>query len=101
MDDSLTMKQYMDCAQRTAKYPGKGDGTMSYAVRGAAGAVGKLAKASQRIERGMAITDLKKVLGDLLWYTFDAIKEAGLDVDDVARTNIEMLTVKEFSPLDD
>lgn len=97
----MTFKDYMAKAQATAKYPGKGDKTLSYSVRGAAGAVGKIAKASQRLERGLVIGDLQKVLGDLLWYTFDLMAEAGLDPHVVAEKNLEMLANKEFSPLED
>ena len=105
-DGSSDFDAYQAFTKTTAIYPGNGEGTAEarvYCLLGLCGESGELAEKIKKIVRGggfAALADLdddkraeiKKELGDILWYTARCADELGLKLSDVATTNIKKLS---------
>lgn len=88
---------YQMRARETAIYPDLG-GNFSYPVLGLCGEAGEVAEKVKKAIRddGGLITEtkrqeVKKELGDVLWYVANTACEFGLTLDDVAVANLEKL----------
>jgi len=93
----MDFKEYQKKTQETAIYPNIGDNFI-YPTLGLAGEAGEVAEKVKKILRddGGAISkekkeELKKELGDVLWYVSQVATEIGLSLGDIAEFNIEKL----------
>lgn len=93
----MQFKEYEDEAIKTAEYPVIGQGFV-YPTLGLVGETGEVAEKVKKLFRndGGMLTDahreeIKKELGDVLWYLAALSRELGLSLDDVATANIEKL----------
>jgi NTP pyrophosphatase (non-canonical NTP hydrolase) len=98
-DLALTMNGYQYLAQRTAVYPGKGSSIgLAYAALGLNGEAGEVAEKVKKLLRDAdGVLDdvrraaIKKEIGDVLWYAAAVAAEIGVQLDEVARANVEKL----------
>lgn len=93
----MTFTNYQQKASLTAIYPDKGNNFV-YPTLGLMGEAGEVAEKIKKIfrDKNGQIDDedrleIKKEMGDVLWYLSQLAKEINLDFDDVARTNIDKL----------
>lgn len=101
LDNGLTLLQYQLGAHNTAIYPGVGTGdltALSYLTLKLNGEAGEVAEKLGKIIRdkdGQGSEDdrqeLKKELGDVLWYVAMLSDELNLSLEDVANTNLDKL----------
>jgi NTP pyrophosphatase (non-canonical NTP hydrolase) len=93
----MNFNDYQKLAATTAAYPNIGDNFI-YPSLGLAGEVGELINKIKKIirDKGGVLdeetrTDLKKELGDVLWYAAQLSTELKLNLEDVAEENIKKL----------
>ncbi len=93
----MEFNAYQQAARATAQYPQMGE-NLYYPTLGLAGEAGEVAEKIKKLMRdaeGQLSDDrrtaLKKELGDVLWYVAALCSELGLDMNDVAETNIAKL----------
>ena len=93
----MNFTDYQKKSRETAFYPDAGNNFI-YPTIGLAGETGEVAEKVKKIIRdgGGVLSDekredLKKELGDVLWYVAQLATEFRLDLQDVAETNIEKL----------
>ena len=93
----MNFAEYQKEALTTAVYPNRGS-NITYPVLGLNGEAGEIAEKVKKIIRdkngivdGEIRVAIKKELGDVLWYVAALCDELGLDMDDVAVTNIQKL----------
>jgi len=94
----MTFNEYQKEAQKTAIYPAIMGNNFLYPVLGLCGEVGEVAEKFKKLLRDHGgILDenkkqeIKKELGDVLWYIAQISTEIGLSFDDVASFNVEKL----------
>ena len=90
----MNFRAYQVLAAQTAVYPPG----LVYPVLGLNGEAGEVAEKVKKILRDQDgvvseqnIADLTKELGDVLWYVAAVATELGLNLDDIARLNIQKL----------
>ena len=90
----MTFREYQLKAKETAKYPEK-DHNFIYATFGMMGEAGEVSEKIKKIwrDKNKEVGDedrqeIKKELGDVLWYLSQIAEELGINFDDVAETNI-------------
>ena len=93
----MNFKDYQKKARRTAIYPNKGNNFV-YPTLGLMGEAGEVAEKMKKVIRddGGKITkekrlEMKKELGDVLWYLASLSSELKLSLEDVAQFNLEKL----------
>jgi len=93
----MTFEEYQKKSRETAVYPNK-DNNFVYPVLGLVGESGEVAEKIKKVFRddGGIITeqkkeDIKKELGDVLWYIAQVATELHLSLEDIASNNIEKL----------
>jgi len=93
----MEFDEYQKIARKTAVYSGAGK-NFAYPALGLCGEAGEVAEKIKRIVRDgrTAITDdetkeLSKELGDVLWYVANLAHEVGLNLDNIAKENLEKL----------
>lgn len=93
----MTFEEYQKKSRRTAKYP-NADNNFIYPTLGLCGETGEIAEKIKKIIRDEnnilteeKKTELKKELGDVLWYLSQVSTELGLSLEDIAKTNLEKL----------
>ena len=93
----MTFEEYQKESRKTALYPNKGNNFI-YPVLGLCGESGEIAEKIKKVIRdeGGVASDLKKEeikkeLGDVLWYISQIATELGLSLDAVGMANIEKL----------
>jgi NTP pyrophosphatase (non-canonical NTP hydrolase) len=93
----MTFEEYQKEAQGTATYPGIGNNYV-YPTLGLSGEAGEVADIIKKVIRDddgeiseEKMRNLKKELGDVLWYISSLATELGLSLDDIAAGNIEKL----------
>jgi NTP pyrophosphatase (non-canonical NTP hydrolase) len=87
---------YQRSSRQTAEYPR--EAWLTYPALGLAGEAGEVAEHAKKAIRDDAgtITDerraaMAKELGDVLWYTAQLASELGLELDAIARENLQKL----------
>lgn len=98
----MDFNEYQKESRKTAVYP-NADNDWVYPVLGLAGEAGEVADKMKKVIRddGSIVSEEKKIeikkeLGDVLWYVSQVASELGLSLDDIAKSNIEKL----FSRMD-
>lgn len=93
----MTFEEYESKSSETAKYPNVGNNFV-YPTLGLAGETGEVAEKVKKIlrDKGGTVSDkdreeIKKELGDVLWYLSRVSVEMGLSLESVAQSNIEKL----------
>ena len=93
----MDFKEYQEKSRVTAKYPDLGN-NWAYPVMGLCGEAGEVANKMKKVMRddNGVVSDekkeeVKKELGDVLWYMAQLATELGLSLDEVAQANIEKL----------
>jgi NTP pyrophosphatase (non-canonical NTP hydrolase) len=93
----MTFEEYQKISRKTALYPDLGKNFI-YPTLGLAGESGEVAEKIKKILRdddGIVSNEkreeLKKELGDVLWYLAQISTEFNLSLEDVAQFNIEKL----------
>jgi len=92
----LELADYQRLSRRTAQYP-RSD-WLAYPALGLAGEAGEVAEHAKKTIRddGGEVSDerraaIAKELGDVLWYVAQLASELGLELEDIARENLEKL----------
>ena len=92
----MEFSDYQHFSRRTASYPR--EAWLTYPARGLAGEAGEVAehaKKTIRDDRGEVSDErraaIAKELGDVLWYVAQLASELGLELEDIARENLEKL----------
>jgi NTP pyrophosphatase (non-canonical NTP hydrolase) len=95
-DRPVELAEYQRLSRRTAEYPR--EAWLAYPALGLAGEAGEVAEHAKKAIRDDAgeITDERraavgKELGDVLWYVAQLATELGLDLDEIAETNLDKL----------
>ena len=92
----MNFKEYQEVAITTAKY----DNSLKviYPALGLCGEAGEVAEKVKKIYRdknglfdSATITEIKKELGDVLWYISQISNDLGINLEDVAQSNIDKL----------
>ncbi len=93
----MTLNEYQNEASKTALYPRRGS-NLTYTVLGLCGESGEIAEKVKKLDRdrGGVMDDawkeeMKKELGDVLWYVAQAAFELEFDLEAVAQLNVEKL----------
>jgi NTP pyrophosphatase (non-canonical NTP hydrolase) len=93
----MNFNEYQEKALTTAMYPEIGNNPY-YPTLGLVGEAGEIANKVKKImrDKGGVIdeetrVEIKKELGDVLWYVAVVASEFGLELETVAQTNIEKL----------
>ena len=93
----MTFDEYQENSKETAIYPAIGHRVI-YPVLGLTGEAGEISNKVKKIFRDEEGTisvshkaELKKELGDVLWYISQIATELDINLDDVAKLNIEKL----------
>ncbi|KKR44899.1 MAG: hypothetical protein UT90_C0005G0017 [Parcubacteria group bacterium GW2011_GWA1_40_21] len=93
----MTFEEYQKESRKTALYPNK-DNNFIYPVLGLCGESGEIAEKIKKVIRDEAGVvseqkkeEIKKELGDVLWYISQIATELGLSLDAVVKLNIEKL----------
>ena len=90
--NKMNFRDYQEVAASTAIYPESAK--LTYPLLGLAGEVGEVCeKAKKHIRDGRELDkeDMKKELGDVLWYLSAVARDLDIDLQDVAVSNIEKL----------
>jgi len=87
----MTFNEYQEKASKTAIYPEQFK--LVYPALGLAGEAGEVAEKVKKLIRDgtLQVEDLKKELGDVLWYVSAPASDLNIDLDDVAATNVAKL----------
>jgi NTP pyrophosphatase (non-canonical NTP hydrolase) len=93
----MNFKEYQEKSRKTAMYPNVG-GNWAYPVMGLSGEAGEVSDKMKKVMRddnNVVSEDkkmeVKKELGDVLWYVSQLASELGLSLDEIAEANIEKL----------
>jgi len=92
----VEFSDYQRFSRRTAEYPR--EAWLSYPALGLAGEAGEVAEHAKKAIRDDAgtVSDerraaMAKELGDVLWYVTQLASELGLELDQIARENLDKL----------
>lgn len=92
----MELSDYQRRSRRTAEYPR--EAWLAYPALGLAGEAGEVAEHAKKAIRDDAgeVTDgrraaIARELGDVLWYAAQLASELGLELDAIARENLEKL----------
>ncbi|MCC6905299.1 MAG: nucleoside triphosphate pyrophosphohydrolase family protein [Anaerolineae bacterium] len=93
----MELSEYQQKAAHTAQYPGVGNNFI-YPALGLAGETGEVCEKIKKVirDRGGEVDAetreaIRKELGDVLWYVSQLATELGLDLEEIARGNIDKL----------
>ena len=93
----MNFDEYQNLSGKTAIYPGRGE-NLTYPTLGLCGESGEVSEKVKKLirDKGGVIdndvrADLRKELGDVLWYVAQLCTELGLSMSDVAQGNIDKL----------
>src|SRR5271170_4621866 len=92
----MEFNEYQRLSRRTAEYPR--EAWLAYPALGLAGEAGEVAEHAKKAIRddggeigGERCAAMAKELGDVLWYVAQLATELGLDLDEVAQSNLDKL----------
>jgi NTP pyrophosphatase (non-canonical NTP hydrolase) len=95
--NNMTLNEYQNEAGKTALYPNRGS-NLHYPVLGLCGEAGEIAEKVKKLERDRNNVmddewknEMRKELGDVLWYVSQVAAELGLDLESVGQMNVEKL----------
>jgi len=95
--DKMDFKEYQEKSRKTALYPDK-DNNFVYPTLGLSGEAGEVAEKIKKVIRDkdgiiddVIREEIKKELGEELWYVAQLATELGLSMDEIAQKNIEKL----------
>lgn len=95
-DRVVDLAEYQRRSRRTAEYPR--EAWLAYPALGLSGEAGEVAehaKKAIRDDEGEVSEErrgaMAKELGDVLWYVAQLASELGLDLDEIAQTNLDKL----------
>ena len=84
----MTFDEYQIKAKQTAIY----DHPIIYPTLGLCGESGEVAeKVKNHLRDGTSLDELKKELGDVLWYLASIASDLNISLNDIALTNVEKL----------
>lgn len=93
----MTFNEYQKESRKTAIYP-NADNNFIYPALGLCGESGEVAEKIKKVIRDkggvideVAKQEIKKELGDVLWYISQIARELGLSLEDVASENLKKL----------
>tara|TARA_Y100001968_G_C19264657_1_gene671031 strand:+ start:282 stop:611 length:330 start_codon:yes stop_codon:yes gene_type:complete len=93
----MNLNDYQDKSRLTAMYPNVGKNPI-YPTLGLSGECGEVAEKVKKVIRDNdgifdkeTINSIKYELGDVLWYVSQLASELGLELDDIAKTNLKKL----------
>lgn len=93
----MNFDEYQKKSRETAQYPDIGKNYL-YPVLGLCGESGEVAEKFKKLirDKNNVLTDdykaeIKKELGDIIWYIAQIATELGISFDDIAETNIEKI----------
>ncbi len=93
----MNFNEYQQKSRQTALYPNK-DNNFIYPTLGLVGEAGEVAEKIKKVIRdndGIITSEkkeeIKKELGDVLWYVSNLAYELNIELEDVAQGNIEKL----------
>jgi NTP pyrophosphatase (non-canonical NTP hydrolase) len=93
----MNFSEYQEKSRKTAKYPNAGS-DWTYPVLGLCGEAGEVAEKMKKVLRDCdgkigetKREEIKKELGDVLWYISQLATELNLSLDEIAEKNIEKL----------
>jgi NTP pyrophosphatase (non-canonical NTP hydrolase) len=96
----VELSKYQQLSRRTAEYPR--EAWLAYPALGLAGEAGEVAEHAKKAIRddGGSISEerraaMSKELGDVLWYVAQLASELELELEDVARENLEKLSSRQ------
>lgn len=96
----MTFEEYQKLSRKTAVYPNKYN--IVYPTLGLVGEAGEVAEKIKKILRDkdglideITKEELKKELGDVLWYIAQLSTETGLSLEEVAALNITKLSSRQ------
>jgi NTP pyrophosphatase (non-canonical NTP hydrolase) len=96
----MELAEYQRLSRRTAEYPR--EAWLAYPALGLAGEAGEVAEHAKKAIRddGGSVSEqrraaMSKELGDVLWYVAQIASELGLELEDVARENLEKLSSRQ------
>lgn len=106
MAQQMSFDDYQAFTRTTAVYPGHGDGTAEarvYCVMGLCGESGELSEKIKKVIRGGGFealaalddekrSEIKKELGDCVWYVARLADELGISLSEVVGTNVSKLS---------
>ena len=97
----MTFEEYQKISRKTAIYPNK-DNNFIYPTLGLTGEAGEVAEKIKKVLRDnngvvddLKRQEIKKELGDVLWYLSQIATELDLSLDDVATFNVEKLNSRQ------
>ena len=97
----MTFEEYQKLSRKTAIYPDK-DNNFVYPTLGLTGEAGEVAEKIKKVLRDnngivddLRKQEIKKELGDVLWYLSQIATELDLSLDDIANSNIEKLNSRQ------
>jgi len=93
----VDFQHYQESCRATARYPDVGANPI-YPTLGLCGEAGEVADKVKKVLRDRqgnftpeVIADLKLELGDVLWYVAQLATELGLELEQIAQTNLDKL----------
>lgn len=93
----MNFSEYQEKSRKTAKYPNAGKDWV-YPMLGLCGEAGEVAEKMKKVLRDCGgktdeakKEEIKKELGDVLWYVAQLATELNLSLDEIANGNIEKL----------
>ncbi len=93
-NEPLNLKEYQSLANRSAGAGGDGERRLMVAALGLAGEAGEFANLVKKMTAHGHPFDqeaLADELGDVLWYLAEAATASGLDLESIARENVDKL----------
>lgn len=87
----MKMNHYQEKAFTTATAESQNIYYMTMGMTGEAGEIANKVKKVMRDGKQLDIEDIKHELGDVLWYVAGLATVLGIDLEDVAKANIEKL----------
>ncbi|MBU3942855.1 nucleoside triphosphate pyrophosphohydrolase family protein [Patescibacteria group bacterium] len=97
----MTFEEYQKLSRKTAIYPDK-DNNFIYPTLGLTGEAGEVAEKIKKVLRDnngvvddLKRQEIKKELGDVLWYLSQIATELDLSLDDIATFNVEKLSSRQ------
>ena len=97
----MTFEEYQKLSRKTAIYPDK-DNNFVYPTLGLTGEAGEVSEKIKKVLRddngivdGLKRQEIKKELGDVLWYLSQIATELDLSLDDIATFNVEKINSRQ------